>query len=283
MDDNEYNLLDFITEDEFNSLSERFEYETGKEAEYANDLLEVTDEADMDILGLRLEESLQLDKTAALVQPLVDTMASEIYAEMQKDAGFADVLRKGATHLKGQAPAYTIGSLAGLGALKQNSINKQTANSSNALAHMMATETSADIATDNLFNKRDGEQRAFSGDNRKAIMLLAQALKSQGGSPSGIKQASFANLAGKVKGAFSAAKAKGKAGLDASKKGASFVKNKGAAGYKGAKGLAGKKGVQIGAAGAAGLGAGYAGGKAMKKEAGFREAVDAQVRKRKNS
>ena len=260
------NTVSYLSEDEVSVLSNLFEEETGKQAEFGEELLSMLSKEDEDILQERLasselenilsqlseeeqeqvasmmvetqaqvdalteeeagellahlEKEASYEKIAEENSESIDKLSLEVYDEMQKDAGFADALRAGVTHIGKHAPAYGIGALAGAGMWNQHRINKASEQTRENLARMMAAETAADIATDQVFDKRDkfiiGRQSQLSnqlGQQRSAIIALANIMKKQGVTPEKVKEASmgaFVAKAGKYLGKAKGAAVKAK-------------------------------------------------------------------------
>ena len=233
MDDNINTIFSFLTEEEVTNLNALYTEEMGKQAETSDDLLKQLTEDDINIISERVEGQIEkeagqevvqevvqevapkdsIDKVAEQVQPMIDQLTETVYAEMQKDAGFASALTKGVAHVGKNAPSYLLGTAVAGGMWNQNRVNKGSEAARENLARMMAVETSADIATDQVFNNRDkfiiGRQQRSIGqiaENRAAVIALANIMKNQGISPEKVKKASFAKAIGKAGKFFGKAK-----------------------------------------------------------------------------
>ena len=221
-------LVPFVTEAEFSYLVDIFENENQKSAENFTDVFSMLSEEDANVIGDRIyqymeEEETHSEKIAEQLNPLADSLTEEIYAEMQKDAGFKDTLvagsQKALSHVGRNAGVYGLGALAGSGFWNQHRLNKKSRKVQENLAQMIAAETTADIATDQVFDKRDrfiiGRQQRTMGqvqENRAAVITLANLLKKQGVTPEKVKNASM------EKEAFGGLAAKAMKGLGKAKK-----------------------------------------------------------------
>jgi len=214
-------ILPFITEEEFGILVDNYEQENQKEASSYDEVLSTLTEQDIVTLLDRVDqyekEAEYIDKIAEHVNPLISELSDEIYNEMKKDAGFGRALRSGVDHVARNKVAYGVGAAAGIGLLDAGIQRKNMRNTQNNLAHMMAAETAADIATDQIFDSRDRKTmtmltsgRNEMNRNRSAIMYLANVMKKNGIVPEKVKSASMPlsleKQAGKVGDALRAAK-----------------------------------------------------------------------------
>ena len=229
------------------------------EEEATTEVAESTEEDVTEKVAEAVSETPLVDK----VEPLIDTLTEEIYSEMKKDATFGSALRVGMEGAKKAAPwllgAAAAGGIAG-GHVRQNRLQQ----SQQDLARMMAAETAADIATDQVFNKRDIAMHRNVVQNRAALLALADHMKKNQMGPEKVKKASLATMA-----------AKGAKWLTAGKghvtSAAKTVKGQWGAAFKGGKSKAATTaarravGTQVGF-GAAGVGLASMGGKKKKED-----------------
>lgn len=199
MDYNE--ILSQLTEDELELLN--------KMAEEAKPVEVIEDPVENEVVSEELQEKIaeapiEEQEKVATVESLTGDLAEEIYNEMQKDASFANVLRKGVSHVSQNAVPYALGGAAAIGISNNRLVYKNMKKTQGDLARMMAAETAADIATDRVFDKRDkimhGRQKRISHEvirNRAAVHALANMMRKNNIGPEQIKKASMGNLVDK--------------------------------------------------------------------------------------